>query len=203
MLVDVLKLSPETGEIGLEIEVEGANLPSGEDVKAFWKQEVDPSLRGESCEYVLKKPVSRDYVGIALACLKDAYKKKKSVISKGHRAGIHVHVNVQDLSPKQLVSFATLYFMFEECLIRFCADSRLGNHFCLRVSDANYIVDLLTQAVSTGNLRHLHTDDIRYSGLNFTSLFKCSFIVCEFDTDAIRVFFRHFSNQRQLNRSSP
>lgn len=172
MLASLLGVTETSGEIGVEIEVEGSRLPNSDMVGKLWRCEADPSLRGESCEYVLRKPLDRPEIALALDALSKAYDRNRTSVTNGYRAGIHIHVNVQDLTPRQLINFITLYFMFEECLIRFCEQSRLGNHFCLRVSDASHIVTLLTTAITTGNLRILNTDEIRYSSLNLTALFK-------------------------------
>lgn len=162
------------GEIGIEIEVEGKDLPNHDDmpVKKVWRVEVDPSLRGESREYVLDKPVNREDVMSSLEVLKQAYKNCKSKIFDTYRAGIHIHVNVQDMTPKHLMNFIFLYLMYEEALVDFCDKTRRGNHFCLRCTDATYLADKIAQAVSSGDLKVLNDEDIRYASINLMSLFK-------------------------------
>lgn len=167
-----LKFAPVLGEVGIEIEVEGENLPTSGKFLDHWRVERDNSLRGEAFEYVLSNPVAREEVEGVLHALEKAYRSKGSKVHDSFRAGIHVHVNIQDLSPKQLMNFIFLYFMYEEPLIDFCAPSRRGNHFCLRAKDANYLCETLTTCIEEGNLQRLNSDDFRYSSINLLALFR-------------------------------
>lgn len=169
---DLLRCSPQSGDIGLEIELEADNIPHRDFTPRAWRKEADASLRGESAEYVLAKPLSMPHLSRALDELQAAFTESGMVFKPTYRAGIHVHINVQDLTPVQLVTFMCSYFMLEEVLLRFCDKSRLGNHFCLRMSDASYSLDKLVAFIETQNLHVLEDDDLRYASLNVTSLFK-------------------------------
>lgn len=164
-----LGLRKVDGHVGIEIEVEGCSLPEGNDL---WSCVADGSLRGESGEYVLKQPCKDTDIDKVLNNLKVHFAKNHSEVYDTYRAGVHVHLNVQDLTVNQLFNLVTLYYIFEECLVDFCAKSRRGNHFCLRAKDAEYIIRAMVAACEVGNLKALRTDDLRYSSLNITSLFK-------------------------------
>lgn len=88
------------------------------------------------------------------------------------RAGVHVHVNVQELTTKQVLTMAMVYYCLENPLVKYCGDNREGNHFCLRLKDADFVVNLLEHTMVEKNLRYLHNEDIRYASLNFCSLFN-------------------------------
>ena len=117
------------GDVGIEVEVEGNNLPH---IDEYWNVTHDGSLRGEALEYVFKRPLelskakeALDYLGHHLS------KKNVSVLDSG-RCGVHVHINCQKLSIVELYNFFTLNFILEDLLTAFCGESRVGNLFCLR-----------------------------------------------------------------------
>lgn len=159
-----------TKDFGLEIEVEGKKIPT--EGFSHWHCERDGSLRGESIEYILTRPSTMEELKEALEELDRAFIRRGTKINNSFRAGIHTHINCQDLTPKQVISFACLYYIFEEVLIDWCCPTRKGNHFCLAVNDAEYILDHVLGVVEDGELRRLDTDDIRYASLNFRSLFR-------------------------------
>lgn len=155
------------GDLGVEIEVEGHNLPGA---MAMWRREEDGSLRGESAEYVLKKPVTVEGLKKALSILDKAYVDMGSKVEESVRAGVHVHVNVQNLNTIELFNFVTSYYILEELLVNYCGESRVGNLFCLRACDADYVLDFVVDVVKRKRWRHLVSDNIRYAALNFKSL---------------------------------
>lgn len=167
----ILGMKPTEGQMGIEIEVEGKNLP-GFLNDSIWRVDKDGSLKGESYEYVTPLPVSLEGVKAALDYLKEAYKANKTVVYESVRAGVHVHQNVQNLTLKQLFTFIISYYVLEDVLVEWCGENRVGNHFCLRTRDAEYVLFKLLDAVEKRKLGGLKTDNIRYSSLNVCSLFK-------------------------------
>jgi hypothetical protein len=156
-------------DIGIEIEVEGRNLPRQEDLGKMWRVDTDASLRGESYEYVTP-PIKLNELQKYLNRLDEAYAICDSEVTDSIRTGVHVHLNVQQLTLKQLYNLITLYFILEDLLVGWCGPSREGNHFCLRSRDAEFIVFKLVESVR--DFRVLDTDIIRYCSLNLYSLFK-------------------------------
>jgi len=161
------KLSRVHQEVGIEVEVEGSNLPSQ---IPGWRTTSDGSLRGESHEYVLEHPVERSEVDKVLNALALAYKKRKTVVNDSDRAGIHVHVNMQDYTITKTFNTIILYLLFEDIYSHYCGPSREGNLFCLRIRDAEYLLELLETSVATNNFDILNTDDIRYASINLKAL---------------------------------
>lgn len=169
LVKDVLQMGNKYQDhFGVEIEAEGDSLPRIDTV--IWKSEADQSLRGESYEYVLKRPLKLTGVASALTALKDAWVQNGSRIKNSPNAGVHVHVNCGDLTVKQLFNLISAYLVVEELLIKECGDDRIGNLFCLRSSDAEFLIDMLAIAIRTQNLRVLHTDDLRYASMNVKAL---------------------------------
>lgn len=154
--------------LGIEIELEGEALP--EEVQD-WRVENDGSLRGESKEYVFPRPTDRKEAELKLKRLNlTLLRNNNTKIYDTGYAGIHVHVNVLDMTPEDVLKFAFLYYTVEELALRFCGENRTGNLFCLPLSAANYPLRLVRQAFSEQELVVLNDDDIRYASLNWKAL---------------------------------
>lgn len=171
LVKDVFKVSQDKlteGDIGVEIEVEGTRLPQP---GRFWDTTRDSSLREDgSYEYVLKKPSSKEDTLKALQYLDECYKESNTEVDDSVRAGVHVHINCQDLNILELYNFLVLYLMFEEVLVKFCGDSREGNLFCLRSKDAEYLVHAIQNAIISRNFSEFKDDDLRYASVNVKAL---------------------------------
>lgn len=161
------------GEVGIEVEVEGTNLPTDipkNSSKKFWKATPDGSLRGEAIEFVLRQPIDREEVAVAIDQLYSGL-KKSTVIDSG-RAGVHVHINVREMTTVQMFTFALLYLILEKPLVDFCGKGRAGNLFCLRVVDAEYLSYVLLSAIKQGRYNLLSSSELRYASINFNALGK-------------------------------
>lgn len=159
---------------GVEIEVEGVRLPKQDHLPVdLWRVERDTSLKtAEAWEYVMTRPQMIGGVYQSIDILQAAYNSRSSIVHESVRAGVHVHMNVQDWNIKQLMTFATCYYMLEDILIHWCGENREGNLFCLRTKDAEYVLFKVLQTLQERKLSHLKYDLIRYSSLNYCSLFK-------------------------------
>ncbi len=158
----------KAGCLGVEVEVEGENLPHL--ATDNWRSEHDHSLRGECKEYVMREPRSLEDTLTSLNELKVAL--EGSTYYESPRAGVHVHVNVQDFNVVQLFNAITATYLLETILTRYCGEFREGNLFCLRACDAEYQVTCVEDAAKSMDLGILNTDMIRYSALNLNSLSK-------------------------------
>lgn len=182
---------PTKGEVGVELEYEGNDLPQT-GFERFWTKCADGSLRGESAEYILTSPISRKDVKAALEELESSFKASKTLVKDTFRAGTHIHINVQELTLPQVINFLTIYFMFETTLIKLCREDRLGNHFCLRSRDASGLISMLYKAVTTSDTSAFSQDLYRYGAVNVTSLPKfgsLEFRALESTTDWEKVVF--------------
>ncbi len=147
-------------KFGVEVELEGNNLPMNVE---GWRVEHDGSLRG-GLEYVFDGPKSlRSTVeNINRLCKK---LQDRDVLDSG-RAGVHVHVNVQDMEEQHIYNFIILYLLFEEVLMKYCGDDRIGSLFCLRLRDAGGIQEVIERTAKSGDFRYLGTDHVRYAAIN-------------------------------------
>lgn len=159
-----------TDHVGVEIEAEHNKRPDAlpDELNKYWRAEADGSLRKNGIEFVMREPRKADIAKKAVKLLGkelDQY----GVLNTG-RAGIHVHVNVGDLTARQFANFVTLFHSVEPLVVNWCGKYRRGNLFCLRLQDAEYIVDKFTEALEKEDLRILHTDDIRYASINLKAV---------------------------------
>lgn len=171
-LIGIPEEAMRTELYGVEIEVEGNNLPPTLD-RDIWRVEQDGSLKAaEAWEYVTPGPLSMEGVKSSLDYLAGQYKRCGSKVDESIRAGVHVHMNVQDWNIKQVVTFSTIYYILEDILMKHCGENREGNLFCLRARDAEFVLFRLLRSLKERNLKYLKDDIIRYSSLNYCSLFK-------------------------------
>lgn len=169
-ILEMLGPKPQTGDVGIEIELEATNsFPTS---VPFWKAEIDNSLRGNNMEYILKEPRKIEDVPSLLDGLQKELEGYGTKLKYTERAGVHVHVNVQDHTVEEVVRFALLYYCFEEVLTKYCGPDREGNHFCLRVKDAQAPLFVIEQMTTASKIGKFSDNMFRYAALNFCSLFR-------------------------------
>jgi len=161
------------GEVGIEIELEGYNLP--ETVQYYWETHADGSLRpppgGTAQEFVLRRPVNRGDVPKVLKYLEG--KLKDSKIVHGPRASVHVHINHGFKTFQELFKTIVCYSIVEDALVHFCGEERIGNMFCLRMRDAEYLPSMIGMCIRNDNYLNFRAgDNVRYSALNVAALAK-------------------------------
>lgn len=154
---------------GLEIEVEGANLPRLDN--GWWQTHEDGSLRGESCEYVTNGAVVFEDLPKALKSLNNSLRRKESELHLSFRTSVHVHMNVREMEINKLGSVLYLYYLFEEMLMKYCGRERVGNRFCLRLRDSEEIVNNLVNAFRYDFSRgSLDPNALKYAALNIAPI---------------------------------
>jgi hypothetical protein len=156
--------------LGIEIEMEGQRLQP--DSIKYWDMKPDGSLRGEAMEYVLKQPCMLGQDEQRLKTLITALENNRAVLKPSERCGVHIHINCQQLWHTEVLNFVICYLILEDLMAGYCGEDRVGNLFCLRGRDAEYLIDSLCHAAARGSFRGMMTNDLRYSGLNMTSLKK-------------------------------
>lgn len=170
-IVDLYSVSKQKDrDVGIEIEMEGSGIviPA-----TGWRLEEDGSLRHnpEAIEYVLDTPVNRKDVTAALQTLQLALDKAGAKLTPSDRCGVHVHINCQQLTVEQVISFITLYLIMEEPLVKWCGEDREGNPFTLRAKDAEYTISLLIQSAMRGDFNQFNSD-MRYGSVNPNAIQK-------------------------------
>lgn len=168
---DLVRVKETIGLYGVEIEVEGKSLPNH--FPHTWRVEEDGSLKAEEAhEYVMTMPDSLEGVRRALDLMQLAYDECKSEVDESIRAGVHVHMNVQEWNMKDLMTFVMVYYILEDILMEWCGPNREGNLFCLRTRDAEYVLFRLIKTLRTQDIKLMNDEIIRYSSLNFCSMFR-------------------------------
>lgn len=164
---------PTSGEIGLEIEVEGNKfLKNNSLLPKGWIYEKDHSLRGhDNAEYIFQSPKNFNEVPEMVKNLFNMFDEYGSVLDESNRTSVHVHLNAQNFHLNRLCSFTALYLSVEEILTAWCGDHRVGNLFCLRATDAPGIVSKIKAFLQTGSSNSL-TEGLHYAGVNAHALNK-------------------------------
>lgn len=175
-LHELLQQKVTNGLFGIEIETEGRNLTMV--VPPQWKIEDDGSLRGqfptERAEYVLKKPLDLQKAIDAVTKLREVQDANNAVLNFSFRTSVHIHVNVQQLTFPQYLNMIYTYLLLEEPLVRYCGKERVGNRFCLRLQDAEGLLDYLFMLFRQGYgaMRHINGDAVRYAAINVAATSK-------------------------------
>lgn len=175
-LHELLQQKLTDGLFGIEIETEGKGLTDA--IPVQWKLDNDGSLRGrfpnECAEYVLRKPLSMDKAIQAVTALRKVQDDAKAQLDFSFRTSVHVHVNVQQLTFNQYLNMIYTYLLIEEPLVHYCGKERIGNRFCLRLQDAEGLLDYLFMLFRNGytSMRHINGDAVRYAALNVAATAK-------------------------------
>lgn len=165
-------LQKETGDIGIEVEVEGLDLPARV-AGGRWHVKNDGSLRapvgGSAYEYVTVGAIPYADVDAVLAELKTAMAKAKPQWS--NRTSVHIHVNVSDMSFRDTINFMALYTTFEDILTEYAGGlKRSGNLFCVRAVDAEENIDTIVRSIRDQAIDAFYDDNLHYAGMNVNSI---------------------------------
>jgi Putative amidoligase enzyme len=168
--------------IGLEHEYEGVEnrtLPK-HTFADFWQYHEEGSLKDNGAEYAYANPLFGADAYNALEWLVSHAKDSKWKCSK--RTGIHVHLDVRDLTIPQFAGMSILYAALEPILYHWVGGGRASSHFCIPLYRAD---EALLDACKI--LRAAHLDDKeegadnalvaaerfqRYAGYNLQALHK-------------------------------
>jgi hypothetical protein len=156
--------------VGIEIEIE-AEYPIFPE--KGWRLVPDGSLRGYCGEYV-SDPVTVENAKEKVFNLYNKFEERKVLVKDSMRAGVHVHVNCQDLTLRQLFTFLAAYYCLEELLTEELGEERQGNLFCLRLSDAEFANNALLYVLQAKTVDHniFNNNNLRYAAANLVSLSK-------------------------------
>lgn len=202
------KNKPVEGLFGLELETEGRNLPLNEFLGGTrWEAVPDHSLR-DGIEYVSNRPLKKEEAIKAVQDLKKIFNNRKSIPSYSFRTSTHVHVNYTDASHNQILNAIITSMLLETVLVNNCAPSRIGNRFCLRLIDAEGIVDTLKELFTSFNgrnfsrTRYMDNNEAKYCATNLVPLFTLGTIEYRalqgtMDTETIEPWLDALSNIKE------
>ena len=160
-------------KFGIELELEGpgVRLNAVDTIKGWTKAE-DPSLRGDSVEYVFTQPYEYESAVEHVKQLFALFEKNKVKIVNSYRTSTHVHLNFSDKPLQAMINFFALHTMFEEILEHFAGEYRSGNLFCLSARMSEAVVDTLTHSIRTADFRAFRDDRLKYAACNLCTMYK-------------------------------
>jgi len=172
---------PTGGEIGIEFELEGVGVQTHLQSKfgmnpeiTNWSYHNDGSLDDTGGEYVFTKPVTRS---VAKKQVSDFYEyidqnKTKITLNLSPRCSTHIHLNFANFTVSQTVLFLVMYYSYEDALIKAVAPERVGNRFCLSLSDSHGIGEYLIDDLKIGSFQKATSHYRKYSACNIAALAK-------------------------------
>lgn len=152
-----------TSPVYVGIELEFSNVVHYERNLLWWTWHTDGSIRGERPgELVLRKPTDPRGLDMALAEYRE-YVAQHVTINES--CGVHVHVDVCDLTFEELRGVLLLYSVLERTLYKYCGNSRENNNFCVPLGECGDRLSWFRGGISINN-------DLRYCGLNLAAVRK-------------------------------
>ena len=121
--------------VGVEIELE--NVFNGYKLGTYQKV-TDNSLKINGAELVTV-PIKMKYLEVELRRLFGGL-NSDTLVTK--RCSVHVHMNVRDMTPNQVLNLVMLYMIFERSLYRVSGD-RWNSNFCVPLAQAYNLVNEL------------------------------------------------------------
>jgi len=152
--------------MGLELEIEGIPVDPSELYVSGMGGEADNSLRdneyGRGWEFITRPAT----FSVAAHILSQFFAKAKLSQERNYseRCSIHVHANVQDLTPEQLKSVCLLYQVFERLFYSYAGEDRDKNIFCVPWSETT-LTHTLIDTLLDANLKGFRNWQ-KYTGLN-------------------------------------
>lgn len=158
---DLRVSSPDT-YMGIELEIE--NWPGGSSFPGF-SVHGDNSLRNNGVEWITYPTKLRHMDALLTAFFN---KFRLAPLNYSERCSTHVHVNVQDFTPKQLTTLVLLYQLFERLLFNFVEEGRRSNIFCVPWYQAGVTYELVDH-IENWDAPHIHGWQ-KYTALNLLTI---------------------------------
>jgi hypothetical protein len=166
------------GKYGIEIEVEGRNLP--ESIPG-WETHREGSLRGEAMEYVTIGAISDQNLPRYLGALTRQLTQYESRVNDTYRAGVHVHYNMLGRTFDSVIRSIILWSIVEPVFLKYCGKNRDGNLFCVSSYDTGDMPQWLTrfyEGVNRGSGLFQRIGRGKYSSLNSNCLGNLGTLEC-------------------------
>lgn len=146
--------------VGIEVEVEGITKINCLRPSPFWQPTEDGSLKLNGAEYI-STPISGSHIEYALQILFEDLKKSNEYFFSP-RCSVHVHVNVRNMTVKEVKMFCALYLLFERGLFSFVGESRDKNIHCVPLLDSSITAAGLFNCIDRNRPQHW----MKYTALN-------------------------------------
>lgn len=162
--------------LGLEFEFENVRLEQIQQDLEYdvWDPHADGSLMRGGVEFALRQPIQARYVNAIIVDLLNAAKKHEA--DPSYRCGMHVHIQVSDLTSIELLRLFLLYALFEPSIFEWVGLYRAKTRFCKPWWEANAHVRNLCKSLAAPTLKSAKLkqvpDTMRYSALNVHAMWK-------------------------------
>lgn len=153
---------------GIEIELENCRRMDRYGQPSMWTVEGDGSLRNAGMEFKSNRDYSLSDAKISLSYLHDFLVGSEIEAEANPRCGVHVHMDVRDMSHVQIYNLMCNYSMIEPTFFAYVntfGDDREGSHFCVPYYHTKERVASLMHAFKDYNL-----DTIQYLGRKYMAL---------------------------------
>ena len=157
------------GDVGIEIETEGQNLPAGKVTGTFTGKE-DGSLRN-GMEYV-SSPIMAKSVTKDVDYLAETLRVTGAIINPTYRSSTHIHVNYCDHTWKHVLGTTIIWALVEPIVFRMMPPGRDGSLFCVSSYDSgdqSAYIDRLCTDIGKGFYNGFNPRG-KYSSLNNSRL---------------------------------
>lgn len=159
---------------GIEVEVEGTNLPEPRKTN-YWSMVGEGSLR-DGVEYITAGPLDAENRTKALNLLyKNLYQKGVTVNEDQSRCSIHVHVSVNNLTPMQIHTALCVSILLDSLLMKYCGPDRESNLFCQPIVYTQGTINSLignVRSPSISPFSKFSLDRFKYSSINIASVYR-------------------------------
>jgi hypothetical protein len=211
-VLECFQIRPVTGDVGIEMEIEGTNLPGA---ISGWEVHEERSLRGEAREYVTRGAVSLGKLRKTLLTAHTALSRADTAVRLTGRASTHIHLNMQQETFRTVFGTILVGTILEPWLLQLCGPVRNGNLFCLPSSETHDLATLM-EAVAARVLhygraefsRHAWHARGKYAAINTDPLntfgtieFRC--FPNSIDPDTIVRWATWVTNIREFARNYP
>ena len=144
------------------VELEFSNVLSAGNT-SYWSWHSDGSVRGERTgELVLRNPTNPMDFDTAI---REYRERVMGEVSVNESCGMHVHIDVCDLTLEELRGVLLFYSVLERTIYKYCGEGRDTNNFCVPLWECWSKVDWLGGNLTVDN-------SLRYCGLNLAAIRK-------------------------------
>lgn len=164
--------TPKKGSFGVELEIEGVELPLRIE---GWAVHNEGSLRGHAREYVTAGAFDREHLSVLLDVLTSTFQAYGSRPRFSYRAGTHIHKNMQTRTPDSIIRSIILWCIVEPLFLKLCGPNRDGNLFCLSAYDTGemhiWLRNVFREYQENQNHHRVFLQRGKYASLNVDQLY--------------------------------
>jgi hypothetical protein len=154
---------------GIEIELENCRRLDRFGFPPMWVVEGDGSLRNAGMEFKSARDYSLSDVKTSLSYLHSFFEGNEIDVEANPRCGVHVHMDVRDMSHAQVYNLLCNYSMIEPTFFAYVnsfGEDREGSHFCVPYYHVRDRAASLMMAFKDYNLDNIQHYGRKYMALN-------------------------------------